>query len=146
MNIAMFLKPKVEVAYIYSDYSLRQGLEKMCRHGYSAIPVITRDGKYYSTIKEGDFLWYIVSGENTETPSEKTDIRSLEDVYIKDIITEGKNPPVRITESVELLFERALNQNFVPVIDDIDSFVGIITRKDILRYMFREKIKEVDIK
>ena len=56
MNIAMFLKPKVEVEYLYDDFTVRQALEKMCRHGYTAIPVITRDGKYYSTIKEGDLL------------------------------------------------------------------------------------------
>ena len=145
MNIAMFLKPKVEVAYLYDDYSLRQGLEKMSYHGYTAIPVISRSGKYYSTISEGDFLWHIVSGENTEGKMEKTDIRSLEDTYIRDIVTAGKNPPVRIAEPVELLFERALNQNFVPVIDDMDSFIGIITRKDILEYLFKAGAKSANI-
>lgn len=138
MNVAMFLKPKVEVEYLYDDFTVRQALEKMCRHGYTAIPVITRSGKYYSTIKEGDLLWYIVNGENTESAAEKTDIRSLEDVYIRDIIEDGRNPPVRITQPVEQLFERALNQNFVPVIDDMDSFVGIITRRDILKMLFKK--------
>ncbi len=141
MNIAMFLKPKVEVEYLYDDFTVRQALEKMCRHGYTAIPVITRDGKYYSTIKEGDLLWYIVDGENTETLWEKTDIRSLEDIYIRDIVDEGRNPPVKIAEPVEHLFERALNQNYVPVIDDVDSFIGIITRRDILTILF-EKYKD----
>ena len=110
----------------------------MCRHGYTAIPVITRDGKYYSTIREGDLLWYIVGGENTETAAEKIDIRSLEDVYIRDIVKEKRNPPVRITEPVDQLFERALNQNYVPVIDDVDSFIGIITRRDILTLLFKK--------
>lgn len=138
MNIAMFLKPKVEVEYLYDDFTVRQALEKMCRHGYTAIPVITRDGRYYSTIKEGDLLWYIVSGENTETIREQTDIHSLEDVYIRDIVEEGRNPPVRITAQVEQLFERALNQNFVPAVDDMDSFIGIITRKDIMNVLFKK--------
>ncbi len=138
MNIAMFLKPKVEVEYLYDDFTVRQALEKMCRHGYTAIPVITREGKYFSTIKEGDLLWYIVDGENTETIMEKIDIRSLEDVYIRDIIKPDRNPPVRITEPVEQLFERALNQNFVPVIDDMDSFIGIITRRDIMKQVFKK--------
>ena len=138
MNIAMFLKPKVEVEYLYDDFTVRQALEKMCRHGYTAIPVITRGGKYYSTIREGDLLWYIVNGENTESAIEKIDIRSLEDVYIRDLIDAGRNPPVRITEPVEQLFERALNQNYVPVIDDMDSFIGIITRRDILKMLFQK--------
>ena len=138
MNIAMFLKPKVEVEYLYDDFTVRQALVKMCRHGYTAIPVITREGKYYSTIREGDLLWYIVDGENTETLWEKTDIRSLEEVYIRNIVDEGRNPPVRITEPVEHLFERAMNQNYVPVIDDMDSFFGIITRRDILTILFKK--------
>ena len=138
MNIALFLKPKVEVAYIYDDYSVRQSLEKMAFHGYSAIPVITRDGKYYSTIREGDLLWYLVKGENTERPLEQINIYKLEDDYIKSLVEPGRNPPVRITEPVEKLFERVLNTNFVPVVDDVDSFIGIITRKDILTYLFKK--------
>ncbi len=138
MNIALFLKPKVEVAYIYDDYSVRQSLEKMAFHGYSAIPVITREGKYYSTIREGDLLWYIVRGENTEKKQEQVSIFSLEDTYIKNIIEPGRNPPVRITEPPETLFERVLNSNFVPVVDDVDSFIGIITRRDVLEYLFRK--------
>ncbi len=138
MNIALFLKPKVEVAYIYDDYSVRQSLEKMAFHGYSAIPVITREGKYYSTIREGDLLWYIVRGENTEKKQEQVSIFSLEATYIKNIIEPGRNPPVRITEPPETLFERVLNSNFVPVVDDVDSFIGIITRRDVLEYLFRK--------
>ena len=42
MNILFFLKPKSEVSYLYDDYSLRQSLEKMERHGYTAIPIIGR--------------------------------------------------------------------------------------------------------
>ena len=138
MNIALFLKPKVDVAYIYDDYSVRQSLEKMAFHGYTAIPVITREGKYYSTIREGDLLWYIVKGENTEKKQEQVSIFSLEDTYIKNIVEPGRNPPVRITEPPETLFERVLNSNFVPVVDDVDSFIGIITRRDVLEYLFRK--------
>ena len=42
MNIMFFLTPKSNVAYIYDDYSLRQALEKMEYHQYSAIPMIDR--------------------------------------------------------------------------------------------------------
>ena len=35
----------------------------MRHHGYTAIPVINREGKYVGTVSEGDFLWQIVSGE-----------------------------------------------------------------------------------
>ena len=63
MNIAYFLLPKNRVAYLYDDYTFRQGLEKMRHHGYTAIPVISRDGKYVGTVSEGDFLWRLLSDE-----------------------------------------------------------------------------------
>jgi predicted transcriptional regulator len=36
---------------------------------------------------------------------------------------------------------RAMDQNFIPVVDDRDYFIGIITRKDIMRYI-NSKLKE----
>lgn len=39
-----------------------------------------------------------------------------------------------ITVSMEELLTSAMNQNFVPVVDDLENFIGIITRKDIIRY------------
>ena len=59
MNIAFLLTPKADVAYIYDDFTVRQVLEKMEHHGYTAVPVINRGGGYVGTITEGDLLWYI---------------------------------------------------------------------------------------
>ena len=44
MNILFFLTPKVEVAYVSDTDSLRQVLEKMEHHGYTAIPLLTPEG------------------------------------------------------------------------------------------------------
>ena len=59
MNLAFLLTPKADVAYIYDDFTLRQVLEKMEHHGYTAIPIINREGEYVGTLTEGDLLWYI---------------------------------------------------------------------------------------
>ena len=59
MNILFFLTPKSEVAYLYDDQTLRQALEIMEHHRYTAIPMISRLGKYIGTITEGDMLWGI---------------------------------------------------------------------------------------
>ena len=36
MNVLMLLKPKETVKYIYENNTLRQGLEKMRAHSYTA--------------------------------------------------------------------------------------------------------------
>lgn len=135
MNIAFFLKPKNEVEYLYDYYSVRQGLEKMCYHGYSSIPVLDKDGKYVGTVSEGNFLWYIVKGENAENGNDyQVEIQNLEDTKIEDIMKKGKNPPVKITSDMDKLLSRASEQNYVPVVDDRGYFIGIITRSDIIKY------------
>ena len=46
---------------------------------------------------------------------------------------------------VEDLFDCAINQNFVPVLDDMGYFIGIVTRKDIMKYGYSllKKRKEI---
>ena len=56
MNILFFLTPKKEVAYVEETDTLRQVLEKMEYHGYSAIPLLSEDGRYIGTVTEGDLL------------------------------------------------------------------------------------------
>ena len=134
MNILYLLKIKSEVSYIYDDNTLRQGLEKMREHGYTAIPVITRGGDYMGSISEGDFLWHIIKyGRGS--------IKDQEQYNVRDIIREGFMPPVKVSATVEELIESATNQNFVPVVDDRDKFIGIVTRRDIIKY-FIDKAKK----
>ena len=141
MNIAYFLLPKNRVAYLYDDYTFRQGLEKMRYLGYTAIPVISRSGKYVGTISEGDFLWQILSND-----AESRQIRSMKDLeqlHIRDLLRGNNYPPVRITVSMEELLSNAMNQNFIPVVDDLGNFTGIVTRKDIIRYFAEQKDESV---
>ena len=141
MNIAYFLLPKNRVAYLYDDYTFRQGLEKMRYHGYTAIPVISRSGKYVGTISEGDFLCQILSND-----AESRQIRSMKDLeqlHIRDLLRGNNYPPVRITVSMEELLSNAMNQNFIPVVDDLGNFTGIVTRKDIIRYFAEQKDESV---
>ena len=134
MNIAYFLTPKGSVAYLYEDCTLRQGLEKLRHHGYTAIPVISRDGRYVGIVREGDFLWQLMGSSGEEDIS----LRSLEQLQIRDIVHRD-HPAVSITVSMEELLSSAATQNFVPVVDDPGSFIGIVTRKDILCYFLDQQ-------
>ncbi len=129
MNILFFLIPKNKVAYLYEDYTLRQALEKMEHHKYSAIPILSRDGKYVGTLTEGDILREI---KNNHTFSLKTS----EDTYLSTIKRKTDNEPVNAQANMKDLIQKAMNQNFVPVVDDWDSFIGIITRRDIIQYCY----------
>ena len=139
MNIAHFLETKCNVAYLYDDYSLRQGLEKMKYHGYSAIPVISREGKYLGTVSEGDFLWFLLIENENEVVH--IDIRNIENILVCDILNKEKYPSVSVVEPLDKVFEMAMRQNFIPVVDDRGYFMGIITRQTIMRRLFNKDNK-----
>ena len=127
MNVLRFLTPKSNVAYIYDDFTLRQTLEKMEFHRYSAIPIINRAGEYVGTLTEGDLLWAIKNQYSLN-------LKEAENVPFTQVPRRMDNEPVTADTSMEELISVALNQNFVPVIDDRGVFIGIVTRKEIMRY------------
>ena len=131
MNILFFLTPKSEVAYIFENETLRQTREKMEHRKVSCIPLLSLDGKYTGTISEGDLLW----GMKT---LHITDIRDAEDVSIMAVPRRATYKPVHANSNMEDLLDRAINQNYVPVVDDQGYFIGIITRKAIIKYCYGE--------
>ena len=136
MNVLRFMIPKSLVEYVNEDSTVRQALEKMRYHGYKALPVIDEFGRYVGTVTEGDFLWYIVDG------GMQGDLREHEDITIAELIKKDRTKPVRINASMDELLVIAAEQNFAPVIDDRGSFVGIVTRSDIIKYFSRDNAKK----
>ena len=136
MNILFFLTPKSDVAYIFEDETLRQALEKMENRKHSCIPLLSPDGKYTGTISEGDLLWGM-------RHLNLLDLKDCEEVSIMAIPRRATYKPVRANANIEDLLDCAINQNFVPVVDDMDNFIGLITRKEILKYGYRENKKAV---
>ncbi len=128
MNILLNITPKNQIAYVYDDYTLRQTLEKLEHHGYSAVPIIDRDGRYIATITEGDLLHVIKNRFSLN-------IKEAEGLPLMEIPRRFQIEAVTVHTSMDDLIAHALNQNFVPVVDDRGVFIGIITRKKIIQYL-----------
>ena len=136
MNILFFLHPKDEVAYIYDYHTLRQAMEIMEYHKYSSVPIINKNGKYVGTLTEGDLLWGL----------KKLNIFNLKDAEGISITTIDRRldyKPVTAGSNMEDLLLKSMEQNFVPVVDDSQNFIGIITRKDLISYCY-SKLNEID--
>ena len=134
-NILFFLTPKAMCAYLYDDYTVRQALEKMETAGYDALPILNRRGEYRGTLTEGDVLWAMKN-------MCYMDIRQAEAHRIMEISRHKDFLPVRVTTSMHDLVERATSQNFVPVVDDKDAFIGLVTRKSIVHYCMEKLFPE----
>ncbi|MGH4118493.1 CBS domain-containing protein [Clostridium sp.] len=143
MNIAFFLTPKNEIIYETPSSTMRQALERMEYHKYTAIPLINENGNYVGTLTEGDLLWKL---KNTPNLS----FNNTSNILIKDIERHRSNKSVLINADIEDLIFLAKNQNFVPVTDDNDVFIGIIKRSDIITYCYNllysnQKLKKLNL-
>ena len=134
-NILFFLTPKAMCAFLYDDYTMRQALEKMESAGFAALPILNKRGEYRGTLTEGDLLWAIKN-------MCYMDMRQAEAHRIMEISRRKDNVPVRVTTSMHDLVERASTQNFVPVVDDKDAFIGIVTRRSIMQYCYQQLFPE----
>ena len=134
-NILFFLTPKALCAFVYDDYTIRQALEKMESAGYAALPILNKRGEYRGTLTEGDLLWALKN-------MCYMDMRQAEARRIMEITRRKDNVPVRVTTGMQNLVQRASAQNFVPVVDDKETFIGIITRSAIIRYCSQQLFPE----
>ena len=133
MNIALCLTPKCNVTFLYSDTTLQQGMRKLRSSGFSAVPVITKDGLYAGSVSEGDLLWHLLGDRVTDNLT-----LDLSGKLVSDVLNTDRNPPVPITARMDDVLERSLKQNFIPAVDDRGVFIGIVTRKNIIdRYVLK---------
>lgn len=134
MNILFFILTKEKVHYVYESFSLRQVLEKMDNCGYASLPILNNNGEYVGTITEGDILRFIKKHNDLS-------LKNAEKISLKQIAVKREVKSIKIYSNIEDLLEISLDQNFVPVVDDMNHFIGIITRRSIISY-FNEKVNK----
>ena len=133
MNILFFMTPKAICSYLYSDYSVRQALERM--QGYATLPILDREGRYVASLSEGDLLWAVknICG---------MDLKKTENTGIMEIQHRKDYAPVSVNTEMKDITAKAVDQNFVPVVDDKGSFIGLVTRRAILRHCLDTYFKD----
>jgi CBS domain-containing protein len=130
MNILSFMKPVHEVILLYSDESLKIALDRMTKHRFTSIPIVDRENHYVGTLTEGDILQYVIHNQQC------FDGDGMSKVLVKDIKRLRDYETVGVNATLTLLLSVAKNENFVPVLDQNEKFIGIVTRKSLIEYFF----------
>lgn len=130
MNIAFFLTPKDEVVFLKEEMTVRQAMERMEYHRYTSVPLINDDGKYIGTVTEGDLLFALKNNPDMN-------FRDTTKLRLRDINRIKNHKPVSIKVDINNLIDLTITQNFVPVVDDEEYFIGIVKRGDIINYCIR---------
>ena len=126
-----FLTPKDSTYYLDSDSTIRQALEKFDYHKFSIVPLIDEEGHFISTISEGDILRFVKNNCNF-------DIELAENVRIDELEKYRPYKSLDITCTPKDVFDLLLDQNFIPMVDGRGMFIGIIKRKEVLTYFYKE--------
>ncbi len=137
MNVLFFLTHKSNCTYIYDDFSIRQALERMEQSRYATIPILKRSGEYVGTISEGDLLWAIKN-------SYMMNMKEAEGRPVMEVKRRKDYLPVTVTTTPRELLAMALEQNFVPMVDDRNTFIGLVTRQKIMQYCLESYLSRLD--
>ncbi len=135
MNVLFFLTHKTNCTYIYDDFTIRQALERMEQTRFATIPILKRTGEYVGTISEGDLLWAIKNHY-------MMNMKDAESRPVMEVTRRKDYLPVTVTTSAQELLNMAADQNFVPMVDDRNTFIGLVTRQKIMRYCLEAYFEE----
>jgi CBS-domain-containing membrane protein len=127
MNVAFFLTPKSEVAWLPARSTMREALDAMDRSGYTAVPLLDDEGRYVGVLSEGDLL-------RAMTREPNVGLDELELFRLDAVPRRADIRAVGIDSETTTLFSRALAQSFVPVVDSRGVFIGIVRRRTILEH------------
>ena len=131
-SIISLLTPKKITSFLLDISTIRQAIEKFDAHKFSVVPLVDLEGHYVGTLSEGDVLRFIKNHSNFN-------LKLAENMAVKDIDHYRPYQAVKVDALISEVFALSLEQNFVPVVDDKDVYIGIITRKAVIQYL-SEKI------
>jgi predicted transcriptional regulator len=130
MNISFFLTPKSQVVWVSATSTLAQAIEHMRPSGYSAVPLLHDDGGYAGTLTEGEILRHFL-----DAGTEWECLARTMPVGLLDRLADHR--AVHIDAEIETLLACVFDQNFVPVVDDREVFIGIVRRRRIMEHCAR---------
>ena len=134
-NLLELTTIKSATFYLYSNSTIRQALEKFAYHKFSVVPIIDEEGHFVTTLSEGDILRYLaIECDFDKKKAEKTTIMEIERYRSYNAVT--------LDATFDELYAAALSQNFIPVVDDRNIYIGIIKRKDIFVYL-KQKTEKI---
>ena len=120
--------PKKMTSFLNANSTIRQAIEIFDAHRYTIVPLVDDQGQYVGTLSEGDLLRFLKNQINY-------DIKAAEKYHVKDIERYRSYRSLKVDSLLSEFFALSLEQNFVPVVDDKGSYIGIIKRREIIRYL-----------
>ena len=143
------------VITIKKDSSIEELSEILLKNKISGVPVVGSDGKIAGIVTEGDIIVqdtdlhfpryfklldgiiYLDSLNRFRDNLKKHLATKVEDIMVSKVRT--ISPETSISDIAELMLKQKINR--LPVVDEEDKVIGIVTRADIVRSMIPKENK-----
>lgn len=120
-----FLTPANKLAVIIDTHNIDHAKLLLSHMTYSRVPVVTEDGRFFGTIGLTEILKY-------QAVNELTDDQLSDDI---SLIAKTDEATVGVEYDLTEVMRKLVDQSFLPVVGKDMEFIGIITRKSILKSM-----------
>ena len=119
--------PIRRVSVLHNDITVKEAIATMDKCRYTMIPVLERNSnRYLYSLSTGDILRHVVaSGDLQKALKDPISLITMERLVL------SCNEDTEIAD----LFDLAVNQNYVPLVDKAGVFKGILTRRSVLNYL-----------
>jgi len=133
-----------EVVTASPETTLKQVAELLLGHGISGLPVVGPDWRVVGVVTEADIVRGEAGGTGTEGMLARARAFAAQTAAVPTSRTAGEamtspavtiHPDQTVVEAARLIAERGVNR--LPVVDDDDRLVGIVTRADVVRAFVR---------
>lgn len=119
-----YLIPAKDLAIVVDTHNMDHVLLLMTNNGYSRIPVITKDKIYRGTVSISDIMTYQAEQDLADWELSQTDVALAVNDKLETILSDAS-----LTE----VMHKLVDNPFLPVLDKSSHFLGIITRRSILK-------------
>lgn len=123
-HVETFLTPAEELAIFIDTHNTDHVMLLMASNGYSRVPVLTKEKKYVGTISMSDIFKYQAKQELSDQEMAGLDI---------GLMVNTKIIPVNRESTLTEIMHRSVDYPFLPIVDDDGTFLGIITRKSVMK-------------
>lgn len=120
--------PKKMTSFLNENVTVRQAIEIFDVHKYAVIPLVDNDGHFVGTLSEGDLLRFLKNIVGY-------DIKAAEKVSVKEMERYREYRSLEVSSMWSEFFVLSLDQNFIPVVDDKGIYIGIVTRREIIKFL-----------
>ncbi|MGT2715522.1 cyclic-di-AMP-binding protein CbpB [Streptococcus respiraculi] len=118
-----FLTPANKLAVIIDTHNIDHAKLLLSHMTYSRVPVVTEDNQFVGTIGLREIVKYQFENELTDDQLHM----DISLIVKKDVATVGAS------YHLEEVMRKLVDQAFLPVVGEQGEFLGIITRKSILK-------------